>query len=123
MEIFKLLNESPIVISFDVIDYKKWKNGRYYRIKVILSDNSILYVREYVDETDRDYSFHWQTADNELIIRWDNAHHHTNLKTYPNHKHVSGEVVESYEISLADVLEYIRQHFGVNSFDEYKNST
>ena len=85
---------------------------------MILSDNSILYVREYVDETERDYSFHWQTADNELIIRWDNAFHYEHLKTYPNHKHVSGEVLESYELSLADVLEYICQHLRGNSFSE-----
>ena len=76
-----------------------------------------------MDETSRDYSFHWQSVDNELIIRWDNAHHYTNLKTYPNHKHVSGIVVESYEISLADVLECIRQHLNPNSNDESKNST
>ncbi len=27
MEIFKLLNESSIVLSFDVLDYRKWESA------------------------------------------------------------------------------------------------
>ena len=106
MEIFKLLNESSIVLSFDVLDYEKWKTGRYCKLKLTLVDNSVLFVREYIDEKERDYSFHWNTVDNKLIIRWDNAKHYRYLKTYPNHKHVEGKVIESNEISLREVLEY-----------------
>ena len=107
MEIFKLLNESSAVLSFDVLDYKKWKNGRYYKLKIGFSDQTFLSVREYVDEKERNYSFHWQTADNELIVRWDNAPHHKHLRTYPNHKHQCGKVFESAQTSLKDVLGFI----------------
>ena len=109
MEIFKLLSDSPIVKSFDVLEYKKWKDGRFYKLKIILRDESILFVRDYIDDKERNYSFQWQTYDSKLIVRWDNARHHKHISTYPNHKHVGGKVMESNEISLNDILRYIEQ--------------
>jgi len=34
------------------------------------------------------YSYYWLTADNGLIVGWDNAPHHTDLVTFHHHKHV-----------------------------------
>lgn len=115
MEIFKLLNESSIVLSFDVLDYKKWEKGRYYKLKIVLVDHSSLFVREYLDEVERHYSFQWQTTDNELIVRWDNAKHYKELKTYPNHKHLGGKVVESIQISLKEILDFIEKTLHADS--------
>lgn len=39
-----------------------------------------------------------------LIFRYDNAYHHSQLKTYPHHKHCEETVVESMEPNLYDVL-------------------
>ncbi|QTA87888.1 toxin-antitoxin system TumE family protein [Desulfonema magnum] len=75
-----------------------------------MNNNTVLFVKAYVDESERNYSFHWQDADDRLIIRWDNAPHHRHIKTYPNHKHIEGEVRESFEITLNDVPTYIEQH-------------
>ena len=46
-----------------------------------------------------------------LIVRWDNAHHHKNISTYPFHKHIGIEntVEAANEISLYEVLSYIKQ--------------
>lgn len=110
MEIFKLINESPFIKSFEVLDYKKWQGGRYFRIKIILKNTTELFAREYLDENERDYSFHWQSADGQLIIRWDNARHHKHIKTYPNHKHIGETVEESRQTSLAEILSYIEQY-------------
>jgi hypothetical protein len=44
-----------------------------------------------------------------LIIRWDNAPHFPDLPTFPHHKHLaSGEVTESYDISLEEILNFIQ---------------
>lgn len=110
MEIFKLINESPVIESFEVLDYKKWQSGRYFRLKIILNNETELFVREYLDESERDYSFHWQSADGKLIIRWDNARHHKHIKTYPNHKHVGETVEESLEMSLDEILSHIEKY-------------
>lgn len=42
--------------------------------------------------------------DNELIFRCDNAYHHKELKTFPNHKHIGDEVYESNEPGLYDIM-------------------
>ena len=58
----------------------------------------------------RKYSYQWLDEDNQLIIRWDNAHHHPNLENFPFHKHIgeTGQIVPSAEATLKDVLSYIR---------------
>ena len=76
----------------------------------MLDDDTVLFAREYLDKTDRDYSFHWQDADGKLIVRWDNTRHHKRVKTYPHHKHVGEAVMESFEMSLVEVLGYIERY-------------
>ena len=34
-----------------------------------------------------DYSFHYMTADEDTIFRYDNARHHHDLEHFPHHKH------------------------------------
>jgi hypothetical protein len=40
----------------------------------------------------------------EQIFRYDNAPHHSEIKTFPHHKHEKEEVKASNEPSLYDVL-------------------
>jgi len=110
MEIFKSLNTSDIIKDFEISDYKRWQDGYYLKLKITLKDNTVLFVREYADNIERNYSFHWQDTDNKLIVRWDNACHHRHIKTYPHHKHIDETVRESFDISLNEVLLYIEQH-------------
>ncbi|MBA7587452.1 hypothetical protein ES708_29481 [subsurface metagenome] len=76
MGILQWLESSNIITHYYVIDYKTWKTGRYYKITIYLKDNSVIYAREYFDLKERNYSFHWQDKDENLIIRWDNSPHH-----------------------------------------------
>jgi hypothetical protein len=92
------------------LEYKRWQNGRYTSLKIILKDETLLFAREYIDNKERNYSFYWQDKKGRLIVRWDNARHHKDLKTYPNHKHVGKTVAESFKISLSDVLLYIKKY-------------
>jgi len=66
---------------------------------------------------DGDYSYHWerrrQTGE---VYRWDNAPHHPNISTFPDHFHDGDEhtIVESTlkplpEDALREVLEFVRQ--------------
>jgi len=75
----RLVKESSIVREYEIQDFKQGRNFYYIRLKVILIDNSELYVKEYVSETEYLYSFHWQYKDGSLIIRWDNASHHKSM--------------------------------------------
>lgn len=83
------------------------------KLKVVLKDGSILFLREIIIENILfDYSYHWQTPDNALIIRWDNAAHYPDIPGFPHHKHVSAEtnIVASEEWSLSDVLSFIKNN-------------
>jgi len=107
MEILKLLDRCPIVIDYEVEQFRSWEAGGFYRLRVEFSDKSILHAREYVDEEERSYSFHWMTSAGYLLIRWDNSPYHKHLSTYPHHKHRKKEVTASSPPDIATVLEII----------------
>jgi Family of unknown function (DUF6516) len=108
MEIFKWLDDS-FVKSHAFIDFRVSGTFYYLNVKISLIDNSLLYVQEYIDAQSPKYSYHWQSSNGDLIIRWDNAPHFPNLPNFPHHKHLaSGEVTESYDISLEEILSFIQ---------------
>jgi hypothetical protein len=104
MDAFRLLDRCKAVQSFDVIEHRIWRTGFYLRLRVLLRDGSELHTREFANETERNYSFHWQTAAGELLARWDNAPHHRELPTHPDHKHVPSSVEPTSDVALDDVL-------------------
>jgi len=104
LKTLELLENSPVVKSYEVLDFKKGKDFYYLKIKVNLIDGSILHVREYVSIGEISYSYNWMDKDGNLICRWDNAPHYRHIKTFPHHKHTKNGVEEFYETSLEDVL-------------------
>lgn len=109
MEIFKWLDDSSFVKSHSINDFRKSETIFYLNLKIHFVNNSELHVREYLDADHRKYSFHCQSYNGDLITRWDNAPHFPDLITFPHHKHLaSGEVIESYDISLEEILGLIR---------------
>jgi len=88
LKTLKLVEESKIVKEYEIQDFKQGRKFYYLRIKIILVEESELYIKEYVSETEYLYSYHWQDRDGTLKIRWDNApHHYKDIKTFPHHKH------------------------------------
>ncbi len=84
-------------------------------IKVILflKDGSNLRVVElWENEKLKRYSYYWLTPKNELIIGWDNAPHHTQMDTFPHHKHIKlqNNVQPSKEKYLEEVMSKILQN-------------
>ena len=43
-------------------------------------------------------------AEQNLIFRYDNAPHHPEARSFPHHKHTFGDVIESQEPGLMEVL-------------------
>jgi hypothetical protein len=114
MGIFLSLEESPVVRGFEVAEFREWKNGYYYRIAVNLADGSSLHAREFFNPEERHYSFHWQTAAGEMILRWDDAPHHRDLATFPYHLHEGAAIRTSLPVSLREVLAEIEKRIGTN---------
>ena len=78
-------------------------------MKAILTDGTLLFVRELATADESKYSYHWQTQNGKLICRWDNAPHHREIDTFPHHKHEDSKekALPSEEIMIGGVLEVI----------------
>ncbi len=55
------------------------------------------------------YSYHFQDKENQLIFRYDNTPHFPNMKTFPNHKHLLDNVIESVKPSFPEVVKEINE--------------
>jgi hypothetical protein len=55
------------------------------------------------------YRYHYMNDNQEMIFRYDNAPHHTDLATFPHHKHEMDIIKASLEPSLYDVLLEVAQ--------------
>ncbi len=101
--VIKILKESRIVDSILSIDSDAF--GEYYKLKIHarLVNGWKLHVWEHATHTIRRYAYHVSRG-SELIIRWDNAPHHKQIRTFPHHKHLKGAVLESKEVMVEDIL-------------------
>jgi hypothetical protein len=110
------------------VDYAEIGDGvAQYRMRVILLNGSQLQcverARLHPDGLRIEkYSFHWQSPDENLIYRWDNAPHHPELSTFPHHIHESDDVrVLPHEaIDVAGVLEKIEKVLPESFQDEFR---
>lgn len=51
--------------------------------------------------------FHLQTSDNQMIVRWDNAPHHPEVKTHPDHIHIGQKIKASQPMDIPQALEAV----------------
>jgi hypothetical protein len=111
VEIIQYLNNSEIFNNYKILDYKSFLTWLYIKILIILPDNSKLFISEYIDESNRNYSYHWQDRDDNLIMRFDNAPNHKDINTYPNHYHQGNSVFPTDIISFQEILNYIQLYY------------
>ncbi len=107
-KILEFLKTSPIIQDYEILDFESGENYYYIKGKINIKNKSTLFFSQLRSENKHRYSYHWQTNDGKLIIRWDNAPHHKQLKTFPHHKHTP-KIEESEEITLEKILEYIKK--------------
>jgi len=93
------------------------ENGVYSFIaRIEFKDGSKLSLKDHlILKTKRKYAYQWMKKDNTLIIRWDNAPHHSHISTFPDHKHVNLEtnIQPSEEMTVSKVLQFIVKVIGV----------
>lgn len=107
---------SSFIKSFRIIVYEHEGSTSRFKARIELTDNSRLFIKEYVFENnERKYSYHWTNSTGNLICRWDNSGHWPNIHTFPHHKHIGENVFESMEISIDDILRVI--------FDKLEHTT
>jgi hypothetical protein len=111
VEILVFLDNSEIVKKYFVKDFITFETGFFIKVIVTFTNNSLLFISEYVDENERNYSYHWQDKNNDIILRFDNAPYHPDIITYPHHLH-SGTVIEpNHKISSLEILSLIEKYY------------
>jgi len=107
--LYRLLRKfSHIIEDIRVTRFRRFGKARELVARISFKDGSTLHVKDYLFlNGERKYSYHWQNAGGDLLVRWDNSPHYPDLRTFPHHKHVGHRVVESTEVNLDAVLEFI----------------
>ncbi|MEA3407270.1 MAG: DUF6516 family protein [Chloroflexota bacterium] len=85
-------------------------DGEALRVIIYLKDGTNVRVTEqWCGDTLKRYSYYWLSPSNELKIGWDNAPHHTQLESFPHHKHIGRQahLTPSYETRLEEVMRVI----------------
>jgi hypothetical protein len=87
-------------------------DGEMLRVVLYLKDSSNLRITElWADKILKKYSYYWLNTDNKLKIGWDNAPHHTKIKSFPHHRHIGEQkdLQSSTENSLEDLMRVVLQ--------------
>jgi len=72
-------------------------------------DGSMFDFMELITKEEHDYRFHWMDKNNRLIIRWDSAPHHPELKNFPFHVHRPDKTESSRDLKLTEVLDIVKK--------------
>ena len=102
--IIAVLRRSSLVKDLEVVELVEEECVQLLRVKAEIMDGSELHVREAFFSHTSKYSYHWQTPTGELVLRWDNAPHHPEIPTHPDHKHEGERLGPSVRVSVENVL-------------------
>lgn len=110
-ELEMLIHEVPCKLLANLQVENRGDVALYLRGKIIFTNESELQFKEYFITIPimkkLAYSYHYQNRDKKLIFRYDNAEHHKEIATYPDHKHVINDVLPSDILSLKEVIKEI----------------
>ncbi len=117
-QIDELLSVSPAVRDIEVIRHTlrntEWEKVSHYRYRILLSDGGLVEMSERLVEmrgivTTTKYRHHWQDKHGRLRQRWDNAPHHPEIDTCPDHLHDGAEerVISHAAVTGFEVLQHI----------------
>jgi len=109
----RIAKKSPEVMNFRLIRESIGVKSGFIRFALELRDGGELHVFEYIDSGLHkiDYSYHWLNREKELITRWDNAPHHSEVETFPHHVHEGDVIKPSEEPSFAEILKKIGENY------------
>ncbi|MCC6500866.1 MAG: hypothetical protein IT313_11430 [Anaerolineales bacterium] len=105
----KAILAAPHVIHTDVSFDEISEEECYIRGSLTLNGGFELHIAEYVvtepDFKRLKYRFHLQTSEGQMIVRWDNAPHHPEVTTHPDHLHLGKKIEASQPMDIPQALE------------------
>lgn len=114
LELQDTIHAAPHVVRSDVQFEEIDTNECYVRGVLALLGGFELHIAEYVVTepviTRLKYRYHLQTTGGQLISRWDNAPHHPDVVTFPDHRHDDqGGAYSTPSMNVSDVLKAVLQ--------------
>jgi len=109
----KTIASSSIVLSSDVQKYfGPALETVYLKGRLLIIDSSILEIAIFATESGKTvsiekYRLHYMNSTGQMLFRYDNAHHHPEIDSYPHHKHTSDRILPSSMPTLKDILNEI----------------
>jgi hypothetical protein len=113
-EVVNNYSRTGFIVSSEVLcDFRSEKIG-LIKGKIIFSDESALFFREYLDlryhYDKKAYSFHYQDRNAGLLFRYDNALHKPALG-FDEHKHIGDSIIQTDIPNIGDILEEISDEY------------
>ena len=104
----QLQEMAPIIISSSIQRETDANLGMgFIKGRLTFVNGSTLAFSEQLPVERSKFRFHYMDAENSLIVRWDSAPHHRDLRTFPFHLHTPQGVEEHPAITLLEVLDEI----------------
>jgi hypothetical protein len=106
-----LLKKFSLITHFSV-DFEEIEDYKgHIKGKLEVMNGSTLYFFEFIEVQNNvpvlvKYKYQWQSPEGDLLKRWDNAPHHRELNTFPDHVHDSDGVHSSPAMNLESMLDY-----------------
>ena len=103
---FRLIDAE--IIADKKVSYSEFSPDQgMLRGRLLFIDGSTLEFMEYLHRDQRlKYRFHLIDKNGQMVFRYDNAPHHEN-STFPHHKHIANDILESEERGILDILREI----------------
>ena len=106
-KILDILNKSRIVENILFTEADVLENAHLLKIRAKLTNSRTLQIWEHKFGDLRRYSYHVFDNKDDIVVRWDNAPHHTKIKTFPHHKHE--KVIESEEMDVEKTIKELEK--------------
>lgn len=107
--------EHPSIIDLSFESTATDEDRGYWKAEVTFRDGSKLHLFEFVLIEDGEpginkYRYHYQNEKENTIFRFDNAPHHKEVETFPNHKHEQEKIVSAARPEIKEVLDLVVEH-------------
>lgn len=102
-----ILQSFPCIRSYTVRTKVYSVRQGFISGSVVFDNEHVLDFAEVKDTDIRSkvkYRYQYMNEKREMLFRYDNAPHHRHIGAFPHHKHIPGDVRDSSEPDLEDIL-------------------
>ncbi len=107
----KQVFEHPSAVNINFDSTATDQDRGFWKAKITFRNGSELHLFEYITENNgfniKKYRYHFQNSDEETVFRYDNAPHHPEIETHPEHKHEKEAVKSAEKPEINQILEEV----------------